>query len=112
MGYLINSGSGFLSNAVQIVSNKKSYLLNTTGYGAVDIIRIGYDDFGTRVYSDNGFLESYVCAAESIRALEQLESPTNAANTLFASAITDGAEIEAIECFYDSYKELENIDIR
>ena len=112
MGYLINSGSGFLSNAVQIASNKKSYLLNTTGYGAVDNIRIGYDDFGTRVYSDNGSIESYGCAAETMQALKQLESPTNAANTLFASAITDGAEIEAVECFYDSYKELENIDIR
>ena len=72
MGYLINSGSGFLSNAVQIVSNKKSYLLNTTGYGAVDNIRIGYDDFGTRVYSDNGSIESYGCAAETMQDLKQL----------------------------------------
>ena len=68
MGYLINSGSGFLSDAVQLVSNKKSYLLNTTGYGAVDNIRIGYQDFGTRVLNDGATIESYECANDAILA--------------------------------------------
>lgn len=72
MGYLINSGSGFLSNAVQIVSNKKSYLLNTTGYGAVDNIRIGDDDFGIRVLNDGGTIESYECASDKIIFLKRI----------------------------------------
>jgi len=46
-----------------------------------------------------------------MRDLRETESPTQAANTLFATAITDGAEVEAVECFYDSYNKLENIDI-
>jgi hypothetical protein len=67
MGYLINSGSGFLSDAVQLVSNRKAYLLNTTGY-LVDNIRVGYQDFGTRVLNDGATIESYECANDAILA--------------------------------------------
>ena len=53
MGYLLNNGTGYLKDAVQTVSNIKSYLINKTGY-TVDNIRIGYQDFGTRVFDDGG----------------------------------------------------------
>ena len=39
MGYLTNSGTGFLKGAVTTVSNVKSYLVNKTGY-LVDAIRV------------------------------------------------------------------------
>jgi hypothetical protein len=65
MGYLINSGTGFLKDAVQVASNRKSYLINTTGY-LVDNIRVGYNDFGTRVLNDGATLESYDCASDAI----------------------------------------------
>ena len=67
MGYLINSGSGFLKDAVQVASNRKVYLINTTGY-LVDNIRVGYEDFGTRVLTDGATIESYECASAAILA--------------------------------------------
>ena len=64
MGYLTNSGSGFLSNAVTTVSNVKSYLVNKTGY-LVDSIRVGIGDFGQRVLDDGGTVEASAEAAAS-----------------------------------------------
>jgi hypothetical protein len=107
MAYLYR-GTGYLANAVTIASNKKSYILG--GYSAA-VINRGAENIGGRVEADGGIIENYTCAVELMRDLRETESPTNAANTLFATAITDGAQLEAIECFYDSYNELENIDI-
>ena len=67
MSYLFNSGSGYLKGAVQTTSNVKSYLINNTGY-LVDNIRVGYDDFGTRVLGDGATVESYKCANDAILA--------------------------------------------
>lgn len=67
MGYLINSGTGYLKDAVQTVSSVKRYLINNTGY-LVDNIRVGYQDFGTRVLNDNATIESYACANDAILA--------------------------------------------
>jgi hypothetical protein len=106
MGYLINSGSGFLSDAVQLVSNKKSYLLNTTGYGAVDNIRIGYQDFGTRVLNDGATIESYECANDAI-----LATPTaNIGRQLFdaydARVSLASGDTEARDCTINELYEL------
>ena len=108
MGYLIGTGTGFLADAITVASSKKSYILG--GYSSATINR-GAENIGGRVEADGGIVENYDCAVELMRDMRETESPTHAANTLFASAITDGAEVEAVECFYDSYKELENIDI-
>lgn len=106
MGYLINSGSGFLSDAVQLVSNKKSYLINTTGYGAVDNIRIGYEDFGTRVLNDGATIESYECANDAI-----LATPTaNIGRQLFdaydARVVSASGDTEARDCTITELLEL------
>lgn len=107
MAYLYR-GTGYLANAVTIASTKKSYILGS--YSASTINR-GAENIGGRVEADGGIVENYTCAVELMRDIRETESPTYAANTLFASAITDGAELEAVECFYNSYNELENIDI-
>ena len=108
MAYLY-AGTGYLANAVTIASSKKSYILGN--YSAA-VINRGAENIGVRVEADGGIIENYTCAAELMRDLRDIESPTYAANTLFASAITDGADIEAVECFYESYNKLENIDIK
>ena len=117
MGYLFNSGSGYLSDAVQtastgnyayinegylkdavqVASNRKSYLINTTGY-LVDNIRIGYDDFGTRVLDDGATIESYSCAANKINT-----SPTaNVGRQLFDAydtrVVAASGDTEARDC--------------
>lgn len=107
MSYLYR-GTGYLADAVTVASVKKSYILG--GYSSVTINR-GAENIGGRVYADGGIVENYDCAVELMRDIRETESPTQAANVLFASAITDGATVEAVECFYDSYNELENIDI-
>ena len=68
MGYLINSGTGFLKDAVTTVSNVKSYLVNKTGY-LVDAIRVGIGDFGQRVLDDGGTVEASAEAAASYREI-------------------------------------------
>lgn len=65
MGYLINSGSGFLKDAVQIASNRKVYLFVSGGYQG-STTDIGYDNFGTRVLNDGATIESYACVANEI----------------------------------------------
>jgi hypothetical protein len=107
MAYLYR-GTGYLANAVTVASSKKSYILGS--YSAA-VINRGAENIGGRVEADGGIVENYTCAVELMRDVRETESPTHAANTLFASAITDGAKVEAVECFYDSYNELENIDI-
>ena len=71
MGYLLNSGSGFLKDAVQVESSVKKYLLNYSGYG-YDTIEIGDDDFGIRVFADGGIIEGYTCASLAINELKRI----------------------------------------
>ena len=66
MGYLFNSGTGFLANAVTTASNVRSYLINKGGY-LVDTIRVGISDFGSRVLDDGGTIEAYDDASASYR---------------------------------------------
>lgn len=56
-----------MKDAVQTVSSIKRYLINNTGY-LVDNIRVGYQDFGTRVLNDGATIESYECASAAILA--------------------------------------------
>ena len=70
MGYLTNSGTGFLKDAVTTVSNVKSYLINKTGY-LVDAIRVGIGDFGQRVLDDGGTVEASAEAAASYREITE-----------------------------------------
>ena len=97
MGYLINTGSGFLKGAVQVASNRKAYLINTSGY-LVDNIRIGYEDFGTRVLQDGADIESYECVSKVI-----LSSPiANVGRQLFdaydARVQAASGDTEARDC--------------
>lgn len=105
MGYLINTGSGFLSDAVQIASNRRSYLINNTGY-LVDTIRVGYQDFGTRVLNDGATIESYECANDAI-----LATPTaNIGRQLFDAYDTRvslaSGDTEARDCTINELYEL------
>jgi hypothetical protein len=65
MGYLINNGSGFLKDAVQVASVRKAYLFVSGGYQG-STTEIGYDNFGTRVLDDGATIESYACVASEI----------------------------------------------
>lgn len=87
MGYLTNSGSGFLSNAVTTVSNVKSYLVNKTGY-LVDSIRVGIGDFGQRVLDDGGTVEASAEAAASYREITK-DIYDQASLVLFPSGYKD-----------------------
>ena len=87
MGYLTNSGSGFLSNAVTTVSNVKSYLINKTGY-LVDAIRVGIGDFGQRVLDDGGTVEASAEAATSYREITK-DIYDQASLVLFPSGYKD-----------------------
>lgn len=87
MGYLNNSGSGFLSNAVTTVSNVKSYLVNKTGY-LVDSIRVGIGDFGQRVLDDGGTVEASAEAAASYREITK-DIYDQASLVLFPSGYKD-----------------------
>ena len=87
MGYLTNSGSGFLSNAVTTVSNVKSYLVNKTGY-LVDSIRVGIGDFGQRVLDDGGTIEASAEAAASYREITK-DIYDQASLVLFPSGYKD-----------------------
>lgn len=87
MGYLTNSGSGFLSNAVTTVSNVKSYLINKTGY-LVDAIRVGIGDFGQRVLDDGGTIEASAEAATSYREITK-DIYDQASLVLFPSGYKD-----------------------
>ena len=87
MGYLINSGTGFLKDAVTTVSNVKSYLVNKTGY-LVDAIRIGIGDFGQRVLDDGGTVEASAEAAASYREITK-DIYDQASLVLFPSGYKD-----------------------
>lgn len=71
MGYLLNSGSGFLKDAIQVESSIKKYLLNYDGYNQ-DTIEIGDEDFGIRVFEDNGIIEGYACVSLAINELKRI----------------------------------------
>lgn len=68
MGYLLNSGSGFLKDAVNVASDVKTYLINKGGY-LYDTIRIGINDFGQRVLDDGGTIEGSSSAAASYKEI-------------------------------------------
>ena len=87
MGYLINSGTGFLKDAVTTVSNVKSYLINKTGY-LVDAIRVGIGDFGQRVLDDGGTVEASAEAAASYREITK-DIYDQASLVLFPSGYKD-----------------------
>ena len=87
MGYLTNSGTGFLKDAVTTVSNVKSYLINKTGY-LVDAIRVGISDFGQRVLDDGGTLEASAEAAASYREITK-DIYDQASLVLFPSGYKD-----------------------
>jgi len=87
MGYLTNSGTGFLKGAVTTVSNVKSYLVNKTGY-LVDAIRVGIGDFGQRVLDDGGTVEASAEAAASYREITK-DIYDQASLVLFPSGYKD-----------------------
>lgn len=62
MSYLFNNGTGYMKDAVQVASNRKSYLFVSGGYQG-STVENGYDNFGTRVLNDGATIESYACAA-------------------------------------------------
>jgi len=68
MGYLLNSGSGFLKDAVNVASDVKTYLINKGGY-LYDTIRIGINDYGQRVLDDSGTIEGSSSAAASYKEI-------------------------------------------
>lgn len=92
-------GTGYLSDAVQIPSSRVSYLIGgrTSGFSGGQV-EIGYDNFGTRVFSDNGIIESYACANEKI-----LDYPTaNVGRQLFdlynTRVVAASGSTEARDC--------------
>jgi len=87
MGYLTNSGTGFLKDALTTVSNVKSYLVNKTGY-LVDAIRVGIGDFGQRVLDDGGTVEASAEAAASYREITK-DIYDQASLVLFPSGYKD-----------------------
>jgi hypothetical protein len=105
MGYLISSGTGYLKDAVQTVSNIKSYLINKTGY-IVDNIRIGYQDFGTRVFDDGGIIESYSCASDSILDFPLLDSARGLFDLYSQRVVANGGSAEAESCTVNKLSDL------
>lgn len=87
MGYLTNSGSGFLKDAVNVASDVKTYLINKGGY-LYDTIRIGINDFGQRVLDDGGTLEASAEAAASYREITK-DIYDQASLVLFPSGYKD-----------------------
>ena len=105
MGYLINSGTGYLKDAVQTVSSVKSYLLNKTGY-LVDNIRVGYQDFGTRVLNDNATIESYACANDTILAYPEANIGRQLFDLYDARVSSDSGDTQARDCTINELYEL------
>lgn len=68
MGYLTNSGTGFLSSTVNAVSSVKSYLVSKGGY-LFDTIRVGIGDYGQRVLDDSGIVEAALAASQAYREI-------------------------------------------
>lgn len=64
MGYLLNNGTGYMKDAVQVNVQPK-YLYVRGGYSGSSVYS-GYDNFGTRVLDDGATIESYACAANEI----------------------------------------------
>jgi len=97
MGYLINSGTGYMKDAVQTVSSVKRYLINNTGY-LVDNIRVGYQDFGTRVLNDNATIESYACANDAILAYPEANIGRQLFDLYDARVVAASGGTEARDC--------------
>lgn len=105
MSYLFNSGTGYLKDAVQTTSNVKSYLINKTGY-LVDNIRIGYDDFGTRVLNDGATIESYECVSAAILAMPTANIGRQLFDAYDARVKTASGDTEARDCTITELYEL------
>jgi hypothetical protein len=109
MGYLINNGSGFLKDAVQVASVRKAYLFVSGGYQG-STTEVGYKNFGTRVFDDGGTIESYDCISAELTRLQNIESVTGLLAFLLED-IPSSATIEAKSCLLASYNELTAIQI-
>ena len=105
MGYLYNSGSGYLKDAVQTTSSIKGYLINKTGY-LVDNIRVGYQDFGTRVLNDNAIIESYECANDAILAYPIANIGRQLFDAYNERVVTASGSTEARDCTITELQEL------
>ena len=64
MGYLLNNGTGYMKDAVQVNVQPK-YLYVRGGYSGSSVYS-GYEGFGTRVLADGATIESYDCVANEI----------------------------------------------
>lgn len=64
MAYLINQGTGYMKDAVQLTGTPK-YLYVQGGYSGSSVYS-GYEGFGTRVLADGAIIESYACVANEI----------------------------------------------
>ena len=104
-------GSGYLADAVQGTGTPQ-YLFRRGGYSG-STTEQGVDNIGGRILADGGTIESTYnpCVINAVRELRAIESPSLLIEALFSSAVEDGAIVEAKQCFYDSYTELQNIDI-
>ena len=96
MGYLLNSGTGYMKDAVQVNVQPK-YLYVKGGYSGSSVYS-GYEGFGTRVLADGATIESYACVASEIN-----NSPTaNIGRELFdaydARVVLAGGDTEARDC--------------
>lgn len=109
MAYLINSGTGYLSDAVTTDTGRKIYLFRSGGYQG-STTEVGYKNFGTRVLDDGGTIESYECISAEITRLQNIDSETGLLNFLLED-IPSSATIEAKSCLLASYNELVAIEI-
>jgi len=96
MGYLLNNGTGYMKDAVQVNVQPK-YLYVRGGYSGSSVYS-GYEGFGTRVLADGATIESYACVANEIN-----NSPTaNIGRELFdaydARVVLAGGDTEARNC--------------
>ena len=104
MSYLYR-GSGYLKDAVQTTSSVKGYLINKTGY-LVDNIRIGYQDFGTRVLGDGATIESYECANDAILAYPKANIGRQLFDAYNTRVVAASGSTEARDCTIDELYEL------
>jgi len=103
MGYLINSGTGFLADATSIGTSK--YLFVKNGYlGSVS--QLGIDDFGTRVLADGAIIESYSCASDAINSLPARDLGRVAVNAFVTRVEADGGNVNNTACIMADVNEL------
>jgi len=94
-----------MKDAVQTVSSVKRYLINNTGY-LVDNIRVGYQDFGTRVLNDNATIESYACANDAILAYPEANVGRQLFDAYNTRVVSASGATEARDCTINELYEL------